>query len=141
MFFFSAPIANSRRNRFIARRLYLERPAHAIQLLIGARAQECECGYFARGTGDRPPPLTKTSPQTTLQSRIAPGSRSMASSQTTESGAIETVRVDTSETAAGERPGPDAWWGNCTMPPARQGGAAGGASHKRAVFMVFISPR
>src|ERR1035438_6875616 len=108
MFFFSEPIANSRRNRFIARRLYLERPAHAIQLLIGARAQECECSYFARGSGDGPPPLIKTSPQTTLQSRIAPGSRSMASSQTTESGAIENARVDNAETAAREKTRPGA---------------------------------
>src|ERR1035441_10083694 len=120
MFFFSAPIANSRRNRFIARRLYLERPAHAIQLLIGARAQECECGYFARGTGDRPPSLTKTSPQTPLQWRTPPRSRSLASPEGSESGAIETVRVDTSETAAGERTRPDASLANCTMTPAAQ---------------------
>src|ERR1035438_10399515 len=81
---------------------------------------------------------------------VAPGDAAIAdrarfpqpgSSQTTESGAIETVRVDTSETAAGERTRPDASLANCTMTPAAHGSAASRASHKRAVFMVFISPR
>jgi len=119
----------------------MERPAHTIQLLIGARAQECECGYFPAGSEVPSLPSAKVFAQTTLKSRIAPDSRARASPETTESETIAIVGTDVSETAAGERARGEAPWADGAMTAVAHVRAARKArSHKVAVFMVFISP-